>query len=205
MVWRVNPLYSGAMVSQTRATLLAAAVNLLDEGGLEAVTLREVSHRAGVSHNAPYKHFTDKEALLAAIAAAELSRLGESMTDIRRVDPAPDVVLRTAMREYATWALAYPARFKLVFGVWTTASEELAIAAESSRTALIDIVAEAQQANLLPEGDPERITALLQALVHGAVDLALIGHLSPNGKGHASPEDLIDDLLSYLKATGKSR
>ena len=59
------------MASDTRDTLVAVAAQLLDEGGPEAVTLREVGHRAGVSHNAPYKHFADKEALLAAVAAFE--------------------------------------------------------------------------------------------------------------------------------------
>src|ERR1700677_3914321 len=62
------------MASSTRDALVDAAVQLLDEGGPEAVTLREVGHRAGVSHNAPYKHFTGKEALLAAVAARELRR-----------------------------------------------------------------------------------------------------------------------------------
>ena len=187
------------MPSQTRATLLDAAIHLLDAGGLDAVTLREVSHRAGVSHNAPYKHFTDKEALLAAIAAVELQRLGTSLAAIREREPSPAEVLRAAMREYVTWAMTYPARFKLVFGVWTTGTEELAVAANASRTVLIDIVTIAQRAGLLPPGDSDRLTALLQALVHGAVDLALIGHLSPGGKGHASPEDLVDDLLGYLR------
>ncbi len=186
-------------------SLLEAAVHLLDEGGLEAVTLREVSHRAGVSHNAPYKHFTDKEALLAAIAAVELQRLGTSLAAIREQQPSPAEVLRAALREYVTWAMTYPARFKLVFGVWTTGSEELAIAANGSRTVLIEIVTVAQRAGLLPAGDSDRLTALLQALVHGAVDLALIGHLSPGGKGHASPEDLVDDLLGYLRVATTAR
>ena len=48
-------------------------MGLLDEGGVDHVTLREVGRRAGVSHNAPYKHFESKEALLAAIAARELA------------------------------------------------------------------------------------------------------------------------------------
>src|SRR4051812_41063542 len=57
----------------TRETLIDVATRLLDAGGVEAVTLREVGHQAGVSHNAPYKHFANKEALLAAVAARELT------------------------------------------------------------------------------------------------------------------------------------
>jgi len=43
------------------------------------------------------------------------------------------------------------------------------------------------------------------ALAHGAVDLALAGHLSPAGKGRATPAELADDLLGYLRAAARSR
>lgn len=180
------------MASSTRDTLVEAAVQLLDEGGPEAVTLREVGHRAGVSHNAPYKHFTSKEALLAAVAARELSRQGAVV--------AAATTLRAVLHGYIGWALAHPARFRLVFGAWSTGSEELAAAAETARAALIALVAEQQRAGRLPDGDPERLAALLQALAHGAVALTLAGHLSPGGKGRAGPGDLVDDLLGHLAA-----
>jgi hypothetical protein len=56
----------------------------------------------------------------------------------------------------------------------------------------------AQAANQAPVGDPERVAALVLALAHGAADLALGGHLARNGKGHASAEDLIDDLFALF-------
>ena len=71
------------------------------------------------------------------------------------------------------------------------------------------MVAEAQRAGRLPAADPERLASLLLAVTHGAVDLALAGHLSPDGKGRAAPWDLAEDLLGYLEAaapapTGKA-
>jgi hypothetical protein len=101
---------------------------------------------------------------------------------------------------YVGWALAHPARFRLVFGAWSAGSEELAAAADTARTALIALIAAEQSAGRLPHADPERLAALLQALAHGAVALALAGHLSPDGKGHASPDELVDDLIRYLGA-----
>ena len=62
-----------------------------------------------------------------------------------------------------------------------------AAAAETARAALIALVAEQRRAGRLPDGDPERLEALLQALAHGAVALTLVGHLSPGGKGYAGP------------------
>ena len=179
-------------MESTRDRLVDMATRLLDQGGPAAVTLREVGRLAGVSHNAPYKHFADKEELLAAVAARELSRRrgdagGGGGGDLRRL-----------MHGYVAWALRYPARFKLTFGAWSKESDELAVAATDARAALIAAVERAQAAGELPAGDPERVAALVQATAHGAVDLALAHHLSPTGKGHASPEDLVDDLLTHL-------
>ena len=52
-----------------RETLLSAAISLIGEVGPTAFTLREVARRAGVSHNAPYRHFRNREDLLAAVAS----------------------------------------------------------------------------------------------------------------------------------------
>src|SRR5215471_10433792 len=109
----------------TREALIAAATELLDQGGVERVTLREVGSRAGVSHNAPYKHFAHKQALLAQVAAQELTVLGEAMAAVRARESRPEVALRKSMRMYAAWALAYPERFRLVFGPWTDEPAEL--------------------------------------------------------------------------------
>src|SRR5271154_2730714 len=62
-------------------SLLDSAVALIGEVGPQAFTLREVARRAGVSHNAPYRHFRDKDDLLAAVAAEGFERLTASMTE----------------------------------------------------------------------------------------------------------------------------
>ncbi|MFC7331315.1 TetR/AcrR family transcriptional regulator [Marinactinospora rubrisoli] len=190
------------MAPGTRDALIEAAADLLDRGGVEAVTLRAVGHQVGVSHNAPYKHFANKEALLAAIAAREATRL----VTAPHGEDTPEAALRRTMHDYVTWALEHPARFRLVFGPWTTESPELAAAAHAAHTRLIGTVAAAQRSGVLPTGDPERAASLVRALAHGAADLALAGHLAADGKGHADPHQLIDDLLDHLRtATAATR
>lgn len=191
------------MALGTREKLIDAAAHLLDEGGVEAVTLREVGRRAGVSHNAPYKHFASKEALLAAIAAKELLRQEAELAAAAQLERPPEAVLRAAMHHYVTWALEYPARFKLIFGKWTIDSQELGAAAHRAQTTLTGIVAATQEADALPAGDPVRLASLIRALAHGSADLAFAGHLKSEGKGNADPEELIDDLLDYLRAAAK--
>jgi AcrR family transcriptional regulator len=182
-------------VGTTRERLIDAATELLDGGGPAAVTLREVGRLAGVSHNAPYKHFADKEELLAAIAARSL-RPGRRAV---AAGAEPVDALRTMMHAYVRWAVRFPARFKLTFGAWSTDSDELGAAATAARAELVQTVVAAQDAGQLLPGDPERVAALILAATHGAVDLFLSGHLSKTGKGHAGPHDLVDDLFDRLR------
>jgi AcrR family transcriptional regulator len=184
------------MAAGTRDALLDAATRLLDAGGVEAVTLREVGRQAGVSHNAPYKHFASKKALLAALAARELER--RAARPETSVSPADR--LRDTLHSYIRWALDSPALFRLIFGPWTVDSTELHLAADAAQTRFVDTVVAAQQADLLPAGDPVRLASLLRSLAHGAADLASAGHLAAGGKGNADPEDLVDDLLAHLRA-----
>ncbi|MFF9478760.1 TetR/AcrR family transcriptional regulator [Streptomyces sp. NPDC014733] len=186
----------------TRDALVRAAAELMDSGGLEAVTLRDVGRRAGVSHNAPYKHFAGKEALLAAVAARELTSRGAALHEILAHGSAAGATLRAALRSYVDWALARPVRFKLIYGAWSTGTPELEAAATSTRALLTRIVAGAQDEGALPEGEPERLTALLLALAHGAVDLSLAGHLSPPGTRPLTAADMVNDLLERLKSAG---
>ncbi|WP_211228536.1 TetR/AcrR family transcriptional regulator [Glycomyces tenuis] len=191
-------------MSSTREALVGAAARLLDEGGVEAVTLRDVGRLVGVSHNAPYKHFAGKETLLAAIAVGELRGLHELTAESIRREPSPRAALRTVLHDYIAWAQRYPERFKLVFKPWTVDSAELAEAATLTQTAFVELVASAQEDGALPSGDSERLASLLRSLAHGAADLALAGHLADGGKGNASPGHLVDDLLGYLRVAARS-
>src|SRR5215211_7356633 len=192
------------MPPNTREVLIDVATRLLDRGGVQAVTLREVGHQAGVSHNAPYKHFAGKEALLAAVAARELQRQREALKATIARERAPESVLRAAIHQYVAWALDHPARFTLVFGNWSTESEELALAADAAQTILVSVVADAQGAGVLPTRDSVRLASLLRALAHGAAQLASTGHLQAKGKGHASADELVEDLLDYLRDAAKN-
>jgi AcrR family transcriptional regulator len=186
--------------STTRDALLDAAQELLDQGGQAAVTLREVGRRAGVSHNAPYKHFANKEALLAAVAARELRRHGARLAKAIERAPSPEGALALALREQVVAAVANPERARLIYARWTTATatDELTDAAHAASALTIETVAAAQERGALPPGDPERLAAMLRAMSRGAAELEAAGHLSPEGKGRSDAAGLIDSLLAYL-------
>lgn len=90
-----------------RAALLDAADTLLDQGGDGAVSLREVARMAGVSPTAAYRHFADKEALLASLAARHFQQFGAALTG---------KPLEEMGQAYIRFALERPGRFRLMFG-----------------------------------------------------------------------------------------
>lgn len=99
-----------------RAALIDAAVAILSETQQWEFSLREVSRRAGVSHNAPYSHFSSKRHLLADVAvkgAAEL-RL-QMLAAVKDSDGAAEALTRIGLA-YARFAEMNPAYHRLIFG-----------------------------------------------------------------------------------------
>ena len=143
-----------------RAALLDAADALLEAG---EVSLREAARRAGVSPAAAYRHFADKEALLAALAARHFAQFGAALAGagIRAQGPA-----------YVRFALERPGRFRLMFGPLLCragAHPELRAAADAAFAALTR-AAGGREAGI-------RAWALVHGLAHLMLDGALPGEV----------------------------
>src|SRR5499425_1218502 len=100
-----------------REALLEEAVRLIGEAGPGALTLREVARRAGVSHNAPYRHFRDKDDLLAAIAQEGFERLTATIRTAAAKKRIPFEQLESAGIAYVEFAQAQPEHFSVMFSV----------------------------------------------------------------------------------------
>ena len=99
-----------------RQKVLQASLALIEEGGLDRLSMREVARKSGVSHQAPYYYFGDREAILAAIAGEGFSKLGQSF--LRAIDRAgfkPAEALEAIGRAYVEFALRHPAYFQAMF------------------------------------------------------------------------------------------
>lgn len=101
--------------AQTRRALVAAAVALLDRGGRDAVTLREVGTGAGVSRTAPYRHFADKDDLLAAVAATAWSQLADALRVAAERPGPPADGLRQGIGALVDIGRARPHLYRLLF------------------------------------------------------------------------------------------
>ena len=187
------------MMETTKQQLISAASRLLDEGGQEAVTLRAVAEQVGVSHNAPYRHFSSRSSLLGAVAERDFTMLKHCFNDQDRANPRPEAALRGGAAALITYAIAHKARYRLLFSDPQLPSDAgLKEAAFSSFTAFSGIVARCQRDGVLPNIDTVSLTGLIYAALHGSIDLEIGGRAS-GAKGLGSVEATARLLLDLLK------
>jgi AcrR family transcriptional regulator len=173
-----------------REALLNAALRLISEVGPTAFTLREVARRAGVSHNAPYRHFKDRDELIAAVSTQGYDQLTRALLAAGEQETGSLARLKGAGLAYVKFALRRPEHFTVMFDAPASKpSEKLcfnpakmkikypeaAEAAEQSFRALVNYVAACQQEAVLPAGDTKQLALLAWSIVHGIAKLATTG------------------------------
>jgi AcrR family transcriptional regulator len=162
-----------------KQSLLDAAVGLIGEVGPQAFTLREVARRAGVSHNAPYRHFRDKDDLLAEVAAQGFDQLTESMKKAMAKGKTATERLSLAGRGYVQFALRWPQHILVMF---EAPVKEEAQATQRAFQTLLDAIVAVQAEGGLPKGDPQTFAIAAWSAVHGLAKLAIGGRLPFDAK-----------------------
>jgi AcrR family transcriptional regulator len=146
---------------------------------VEALTLRAVAHLAGVSAAAPYRHFADKRALLAAVAEEGFRLLGAALREAGgTVEPRER--FRARGRAYVGFATRHPSHFRVMFGrelADRTGYPGLRDAAAAAFEALVEGMSEAQRAGVVREGDPRELALTAWSTMHGLSSLLLNGRL----------------------------
>jgi AcrR family transcriptional regulator len=162
-----------------RRALLREAAEILRSEGLAALSLRETARRAGVSAAAPYAHFPDKAALVAALAERGFRLL---VLALRRAfkESARDPLRRlTAMTTaYVQFAVEHPAFFQIMFGSERPAIErhpELHEAAHDASGVMLAAIIDCQQAGRVEPGDPLQLALFGWVVIHGLSVLLLAG------------------------------
>ncbi|MEA1651758.1 WHG domain-containing protein [Nitrospirillum sp. BR 11164] len=177
-----------------RDALVRTALALLEESGVEALTLRAAARGAGVSAMAPYRHFADKADLLAAVAEQGYADLRDRLA---RADMAADP--RQALVEqgvaYVLFALERPALFRIMFGAPLGDLPPKPPPAGSAYAILA-----ARVAGLVPEEKREAAVMAAWALVHGLACLMVDGRL--NRQTGAPPPDALARQVTGLFAAG---
>jgi AcrR family transcriptional regulator len=160
-----------------REVLLQGAVSVIAEVGPAAFTLREVARRAGVSHNAPYRHFRDKDALLAAVAAQGFRELTRAMLEAGRQPSKALDKLKQSGLAYVAFAIRRPEHFTVMFDAPVCASKdpEYIQASREAFNTLVNYIRNCQEEGQLPAGSTLERSLYAWSLVHGIAKLAVAG------------------------------
>lgn len=162
--------------------LIEAGIAVLAEEGEFGISLRKVALRAGVSHAAPYAHFTDKQALVAAISTEGLSRMSRSIDAIHlrwNDDPLRELV--EIAWAYLCFAIQAPAHFKITFSGAVKKEQDypdFITLTQKNFSALEQVVEHCQSAGILEAGPPEVIAIGVWSQVHGLASLMVENQIS---------------------------
>lgn len=161
--------------------LIKAGVDILAKEGIEGLSLRKVAQRAGVSHNAPYSHFTDKQSLIAAISTEGFKQLYDELGAAVALYPGdPGSQLREGAWAYVQFAMKNRDTFKIMFsGVLEKEKEYPAFVEISQKTfeRVVDIVRACQSAGVLRPVQPEVMAVGVWGQIHGIISLLLEGQV----------------------------
>lgn len=181
-----------------RSALIAAAERLMTERAGWTFTLREVARAAGVSHNAPYNHFPERRALLAAVAARGFEDFRAALQAAVAAAPAGDAATRLAAvaRAYVAFATGSGTRFRLMFGPELAGCKDAPLTQAQERAfAVLGGLIEQGVADGTFREDPLGTHALAAwSLVHGLAILIL----DVKVRAEATPSALADTVGASL-------
>jgi AcrR family transcriptional regulator len=167
-----------------RRALVEAAVRTIQKHGVQALTLRAVGEELGVSRSALYRHFTDKAALLAAVAGEGFRMLRLELLGAWERGGKGRPGFEAMGEAYVRFALRNPWHYRMMFGSGfdpNAADPGLAAEGTDAFQVLVDSLLEQQQQGLVRGDDPQALAHFIWALVHGIAMLALDGPLQHKG------------------------
>jgi AcrR family transcriptional regulator len=203
---RPTPYHHGRL----RQAVIDMAVQLADESGHEQISLREVARRLGVSSGAPFRHFKNHEALMAAIAEEATVRLRLGIErDLHGVPNAPISRLKALGHSFLDWALQHPAQFRIVSArrlYHFNASPILNAHFNAVRERTVAMIEAAQAAGSFSPGNAASMALSLRAAAYGLARMHVDGQLpqwqvEPGQEGEAVKAAL-DRIIDAMAQAG---
>lgn len=183
--------------------LIQCGLEILAHEGINGLSLRKVARRAGVSEAAPYRHYKDKEALLAAIAEQGFIRLAECLASVEEqfAEDARELFHQSA-KAYIRFARENPDSMRVMFQSrhkdGTIGFPALQDAADEAFSFLIDMVEYCQQEGLARAGHPIPMALGIWSTVHGLALLLVDGCISQDVFQESDEETLINETLEMV-------
>jgi AcrR family transcriptional regulator len=187
-----------------RSKLLQVAILLIEEKGSDAFTMRELARRCEVSRTAPYRHFSDKAALLAAVAEEGFRRLEEEIRKARIANQRDaSRAVRRCFLAYTAFAADHPTHYRLMFGRGIRRLfiyPGLAAAARQAFAELMAVVELGQATGRLQAGRTVKFAYSFWAMSHGLSLLIIDGFADRAGDFRGLSEFACSMLLAGVPA-----
>lgn len=179
-----------------RNSLIEAALLLIDEKGPRGFSITETARRAGVSIAAPYRHFADKEALVAAVAVQGLDKLMQTVFAAINTTMPVEVVIPLAARAYVSYARQHRAYFRAMFGAEIDKHRfpELLHASQNGIQQAVNVLEYWRSHGGPSDLDSTTVATELWAMTHGVAALYIDGVFN-HTITHIEPEQLVEDLV----------
>ena len=163
-----------------RRALIDQAVATIDKLGVEALTLRAVGEALGVSRTALYRHFSSKQALVAAVAREGFRTLRLALREAWESHGRGQAGFEAMGAAYLQFAVAHPSHYRVMFGRFVESCErdaELVEEAKAAFQALVDALVDQQREGRVRQDDPVLLARFVWALTHGIAMLVIDGQL----------------------------
>lgn len=185
----------------TEAAILEAARDLLAEGGLEALSMRLVAERVGVSATAIYHHFKGKDALVARVVQDGFKRIGECLRQAAERHPRGSLERLLALGEgYVQFAFENEAYFRVLYNIQARIPRDMEELPEGGGYHFLRrCVVEAMESGAVREANPDLVAHYLWTSVHGLVTLSLACNVEgpPDCPGVDVPMTAVDLFRSF--------
>ncbi len=184
-----------------REAILMTSLRLIEESGVDHLSIREVAKATGVTHQAPYRHFKDREELLAALAQDGFEKLFIDLSKF--IEGATEPLQRaTKIGEgYLHWAINNKEHFRLMFNRSVPdyeTSAGLQAASDKLLQLVLSVVSENQAAGNIRDGDTRSIARKLWAAVHGVSVLFIDQQFKPLRDDKGSAQKVVKEMISNL-------
>lgn len=186
-----------------RQALIQAALRTIDRQGVEALTLRAVGASLGVSRTALYRHFSDKDSLLAAVAVEGFRTLHGALVESWRGAGQALAGFRAQGHAYVEFGTTHPAHYRVMFGGYVTRAargSDLEEAGAAAFTALVDALVDLQQRGIVRPDDPVLQARYVWGTVHGIAMLLMADKMRSDAPPRATFVDYtLDRIVAGLR------
>jgi AcrR family transcriptional regulator len=185
-----------------RRALLDEALRTIQTQGVDHLTLRTVGERLGVSRSALYRHFADKQSLLAAVGKEGFRMLRQAIADAWEGNGRSRIGFQAMGKAYVQFAVAHPSHYRVMFGGFIESAakdDQFVTEAKAAFQTLVDGLMEQQNAGDIRRDDPVLMARFVWALVHGTAMLVIDGQLPEAAQRDALEQYSFERLYASIR------